>query len=699
MTRRLVLAAAALVIGLAVVPRAPFADGAAERITYVDHVKPILDGGCISCHAPGNAKGGLDLTTFRGIVSGGSSGKTAVAGDPNASAMYRRVAHLEQPFMPPDGQLSPAFTEQLRRWIAGGMLETQTSAPLSAPPPPPKLLAMTPRTAANGTPPLPPRLPLEPPVALVRVGPVTALAASPTAPVIAHGSSTMLTLHDAATGALRGVLPFPEGRVEALRFSRDGELLLAAGGEPAVAGHVVAWDVRQGRRVLEVAATNDSVLACDLSPDRRHVAFGGPGRRVYVHDTASGQRVFELAKHTDWITAVRYSPDGVLLATADRAGNLVVWEAASGREYLDLRGHARSIPALEWWPDSNALVSGSEDGTLRVWACDNGRELKRQNAHGGVVCLDVAATGTIATGGRDRTIALWNAQGDPLRAFGPFPEIVTAVAWSAGEVELAAGDFGGRAAIVVAADGKPRAELTLAPPSLEPALARASKEREDAEVVYGRMRAAFEEAEDAYVKATEAFLRLKGERELARHHAALVSLRRALASEIVARAQAERQLVAHDARETELAAADALAAERDRALVAERDQAAATAAPVEARLAALEAAAAGDVQRLAGSAPIPLVALAARLRLATLARQAQAAHAELGGIAARVLALEQARRELAQGQLERANGREARAATRASIVAAIETAGAERARIEAELVGVERELGVAERQK
>ena len=37
---------------------------AAEKVTFDDHVLPVLQQSCLNCHNPDKAKGGLDLSTF-----------------------------------------------------------------------------------------------------------------------------------------------------------------------------------------------------------------------------------------------------------------------------------------------------------------------------------------------------------------------------------------------------------------------------------------------------------------------------------------------------------------------------------------------------------------------------------------------------------------------------------------------------------
>src|SRR6266850_4312224 len=45
-----------------------------EKITYQDHLLPIIENNCGKCHNPDKKKGDLDLTSYNGLLKGGGSG-------------------------------------------------------------------------------------------------------------------------------------------------------------------------------------------------------------------------------------------------------------------------------------------------------------------------------------------------------------------------------------------------------------------------------------------------------------------------------------------------------------------------------------------------------------------------------------------------------------------------------------------------
>ncbi len=77
---------------------------------------------------------------------------------------------------------------------------------------------------------MPRGVPTEPVLVNDRPGAVLALAASPWAPLVAIGQHKQVLLYNTQHQYLAAVFPFPEGDVRTLKFTRDGDLLLAGGG-------------------------------------------------------------------------------------------------------------------------------------------------------------------------------------------------------------------------------------------------------------------------------------------------------------------------------------------------------------------------------------------------------------------------------------------------------------------------------------
>ena len=455
---------------------APAADTKGAKVTFADQVTPIFRNRCGSCHNPDKQKGGLNLETYSAAMQGGGSGKVIEPGDTDGSTLLQLVMHKDQPNMPPASPKIPDVEIDVLK-IEGGALETSGSnAATKAKAKFEFKLDPSSLGKPQGLPAMPEKLLTEPVVVSAKAPAVVALASSPWAPLVAIGGHKQVLLYRTTDNHLVGVLAFPEGTVYALRFSRNGALLLAGGGRGGQSGLAVVWDVKTGKRVFEIGKEYDVVLAADISPDHGQVALGGPGKVVRVYNTADGQLQFEMKNHTDWITALEFSPDGVLLASGDRNNGLVVWEAQTGREFHDLRGHNAAITDIDWRLDSTVFASASEDGTVKLWEMENGNTIKNVGAHGGgVASVRFAKDGRFVTTGRDRVARLWDPNGNKLRDFEPFSDLALEAVFASDDTRIVAGDWTGEVRVYDAKDGKRLTNLAANPAALATRLERAQK--------------------------------------------------------------------------------------------------------------------------------------------------------------------------------------------------------------------------------
>jgi len=448
---------------LALLTLSPLFAQAPHHTNYEEDVRPIFARHCFACHNAGEMRAGLSLESYNGVLKGGGSGDIVVAGRPASSMLYKAVAREEGAPQMPLGQakIPDAEIAIIRDWIQQGLLETAASLPKG--PTGPSPLDFTPSSLNKpaDAPGMPESLPALSLPETTRANPVTAIAASPWAPLLAVSGHERIDLYDLAKRSPAGALAFPEGIPYCLRFSRDGAILLAAGGKGVQSGKVVLFDVRTGKRLAALGNEMDIVLAADVSADGKLVALGGPGKIVKVFSVSDGKELYEAKKHTDWITAVEFSPDGKLLATGDRSGGILLWDSARGGNAGTLAEHKDSITSLSWRGDSKLLVSGSEDGQIIVWNVADGFPLATMSkAHtpkaapntygvipGGVLGVQFTSDGRIVSAGRDSTIRIWSADGAAKGASTKAEALLTKVAASFDGKLFIAGDYRGRVAL------------------------------------------------------------------------------------------------------------------------------------------------------------------------------------------------------------------------------------------------------------
>ncbi len=281
-------------------------------------------------------------------------------------------------------------------------------------------------------------------------GGITALAWSPTAPVIAvaghagfvqlwnvsgtpRPAQTMLGLH-----ALLG----PPEAIQSLAFSPDGSLLAASDRnetQPTVdtpalpAAFLATWRTDTGAlvgppRALEVGAGTGRSDELAFSPDGSLLAAGVPDGRVLILDTASGATTQTLSPPSG-ATSVAFAPNGTL-ATGTGAGTVALFNPSTGRPLAPaLIAASAPITSIAFEPGGRRFVTaGYRDGSVKLWF---GSTLQQE----GPALPTDAGTATVAFAARGH--GLLDVQ-DTGRAFS-WPTALSA--WAARACQVAGRNF------------------------------------------------------------------------------------------------------------------------------------------------------------------------------------------------------------------------------------------------------------------
>jgi WD40 repeat protein len=195
------------------------------------------------------------------------------------------------------------------------------------------------------------------------------------------------------------------GTVHAPSFSRDGRLMLTAGGDNTAR----IWDARDGRS-LAVMPHGGLVFGAEFDrPGRRVVTASADGTAI-VWDATTGHAEDVLIGHAGWVNRATFSPDGSLIATAGADGTARIWDARTGEQQRVLR-HGDYVSSVVFSPDSRRLVTASNDDTAAIWDARTGRRLVQLQGHqDDVVRAVFSPDGTlVATASGDNTARIWDA--------------------------------------------------------------------------------------------------------------------------------------------------------------------------------------------------------------------------------------------------------------------------------------------------
>ena len=497
-----------------------------EKLTYDDHIRPLLENKCFSCHNPDKKKGGLEMTSYSGLMNGGSGGAVVDAGNPQASRLWTCSSKKEEPFMPPEGApLEAKDLALLSKWIAGGVLQAKGSVAKKSNRPKVDLTFAGGSGKPTGPVARPENILLEPVIVTAHTSAVTAMAASPWTSLIAVAGQKQILLYDTDSRELAGILPYPEGYARSLKFSANGSLLVMGGGRGGKIGHAIVWDVKTGKRVTEIGKEFDQVMSADISPDHRKVVLATNAKKVKCFDVATGEQLYLITKHTEWVTGTQFSPDGILLATADRNGNVFVWEADGGGEFYNLGQHAGSVTDLAWRADSNILVSCSADGTISTWEMKTGKRVANWSAHGKVQSVAFTPDGRILSCGSDGNTALWDINGTRIQQVESVhqDDIVSKVVALYDSKVFVTGNWLGEVRMFDVATGRDLTRISSNPPKIADRLVETEKRLAEIEPTLAPAEAAVKAAEARLPAAEAALAKVKGDepssKKLAEHEA------------------------------------------------------------------------------------------------------------------------------------------------------------------------------------
>ncbi|OCH88195.1 WD40 repeat-like protein [Obba rivulosa] len=141
-----------------------------------------------------------------------------------------------------------------------------------------------------------------------------------------------------------------------------------------------------------------------------------------------------LAVHSDEVWNLQWSHSGTYLATASKDKSAIIWRIGSDRdptlrEYLPesvLRDHPYPVGCVAWSLDDSVLLTASEH-YINLWNTRTGVCMKTLDEHSDVVtALAWLPDGSgFISGGLDRQIILWNADGTRRDSWGRTPIRVT----------------------------------------------------------------------------------------------------------------------------------------------------------------------------------------------------------------------------------------------------------------------------------
>ncbi|MBE7499340.1 MAG: protein kinase [Verrucomicrobiales bacterium] len=296
---------------------------------------------------------------------------------------------------------------------------------------------------------------------------ITAVAANATGDRIASGDGRgHVRVWDAASQQLLQHHFLHRGRVNSLRFSRDGRYLASSGAD----GNACVLETQTGTvlaRHQAKAALNGAVFCGDTTElltvgdhgrleHWRGTTNGPPGlvllrqNRLLAVDWHAGLKAYAAADdlgrvhvgriraelessaesqetedgavrkdtwqaHSAPVSSLAWSPDGTVLASGAVNGQVHLWNPTSGESVRVLQDSGSAFWELAWSADGVWVAAATGGGNPVVWSAD-GTAAPPVSTHGQGALWSVAFLGSehrLVGGGRDRHLSIWDVAPRP----------------------------------------------------------------------------------------------------------------------------------------------------------------------------------------------------------------------------------------------------------------------------------------------
>ena len=386
-----------------------------ETPDYSKDVAPILGKYCVGCHAADDQEGGLSLESWKDLQKGGENGAVVLASGPESSTLIRRITGEDTPKMPPEDNEAPTAEEVkiLKAWVAAG-----AKGPNGAEPP---RALTTPKIA---------------PIGAINK-PVTAFDWSPDGKTVASGQFGELVVSESNNLVPRWRIAGLVGKVNSVRYSRDGRLLAVASGVSGLSGQAAIYNADRGTLIRKFDGHKDALYSAVLSPNNSMLATAGYDRKIILWDAKTGKQIRVLAGHNGAIFDLDFAPDGKTLASASADETIKVWNVATG-DRLDTRGEPLDEQyVVRFSPDGKSLLGGGADNRIRIWkfvtrekSGINPLLFARFGHEGPVTHLRFSADGSqLISAAEDKSLKLWETDTfTPVHAFEQQPAVIASLA-------------------------------------------------------------------------------------------------------------------------------------------------------------------------------------------------------------------------------------------------------------------------------
>ncbi len=195
-------------------------------------------------------------------------------------------------------------------------------------------------------------------------GTINDIAYSPDGTLLAVGGSAGIWLYDTATYKEVALLTEHKTTITKIVFSADGKKIAAAGSDVTVR----VWNIYTGAVMHTFTGDTETITSIAFRPDGEIIAIaakGYPNLRLWEITTGA---VRILTENPHWLPiGVTFSPDGERLACVNYDNTIGLWHVFSGFLRNTLVGSKNTVTSVAFSPGRGTIATGGPDRTVRLW--------------------------------------------------------------------------------------------------------------------------------------------------------------------------------------------------------------------------------------------------------------------------------------------------------------------------------------------
>lgn len=208
--------------------------------------------------------------------------------------------------------------------------------------------------------------------------PVTSATFTPDGKIILVGSQAGISLRTVPQLEQVASLPTQLAHVHDLRFSPDGDRLVAVGGSPAEAGEVEIYRWPDPELLHRQTIGEDVAYQLSWQSGGKSFATAGPDLDIKFFDRTAQPRS-HVAGHSRDVKTIAMLPGGYFVS-GSRDQTLRVWRQDDHELVRTLNNHTNAVHDIALRPGSPkppyVLASASADKTVRFWWPVRGRLMR-----------------------------------------------------------------------------------------------------------------------------------------------------------------------------------------------------------------------------------------------------------------------------------------------------------------------------------